>query len=124
MTVTVVNLTPHALVVRPDGGPTLRWEPASEPARLDEHASPAAPLVTEGGPVPVVQVDYTGDVEGLPDPQDGVVYVVSRVVAAAVDRPDVLFPQGEVRDSSGMITHCRALGRFTSRAGATAGQAQ
>lgn len=33
-----------------------------------------------------------GDIVGLPDPQDGVVYIVSALVAQAADRSDVVSP--------------------------------
>lgn len=54
-----------------------------------------------------------GEVEGLPEPQDGIIYIVSNLVAQAVpEREDVFFPDDVVRDSQGNIIGCRALGKI------------
>lgn len=53
-----------------------------------------------------------GKVENLPEPQEGVVYVVSALVAQAVpDREDVFIPDDTVRDEQGRIIGVRALAR-------------
>lgn len=54
-----------------------------------------------------------GEVEGLPEPEDGIIYIVSNLVAQAVpDREDVFFPDDVVRDENGNIIGCRALGKI------------
>ena len=54
-----------------------------------------------------------GAVEGLPDPEEGVVWIVSRVVAeAAKERDDLLVTDDAVRDDQGRIIGCRALARI------------
>ena len=61
--------------------------------------------------VPVVQVQF-GEVENLPDAQDGVFLVVSAITAnAARDRQDLLIPARMVRDAQGKILGCLALAK-------------
>ncbi len=50
----------------------------------------------------------------LPDVVDGVLYVVSGIVAAKARRRDFLVPSRVVRDSSGRAVGCRALARVTT----------
>jgi len=62
--------------------------------------------------IPVTKTRF-GEVEGLPEPQEGTIYIVSNLVAQAVpDREDVFFPDDIVRDSQGNIIGCRALGKI------------
>lgn len=108
---TVVNLTTHAVSVHNDDGVVASWEPSGDFARLVERRTGRGHL--DGHPVvPVVGVWYADSVEGLPDLTPGTVYIVSRVLAAAVRRHDLYFPFGEVRDAEGRIIGCRALGQF------------
>lgn len=62
--------------------------------------------------VPVTKTRF-GEVEGLPEPKENTIYIVSSLVAQAVpDREDVFFPDDIVRDEQGNIIGCRALGKF------------
>jgi hypothetical protein len=63
--------------------------------------------------IPVESVTY-GEIEGLPDYQEGVYYIVSGLVAAAaakIGRTDCLAPGGLVRDKNnpGLILGCLFL---------------
>lgn len=94
----LINLTPHALRIRvnsdnrdaiPDPSDIV-LDPAPTPARV----SVKTVQVGDVNGIPVVSSQY-GDIVGLPDPIDGVVYVASMVVAqkAALDgRNDVVSP--------------------------------
>ncbi len=109
----VVNLTAHPVTVFGANGDILaRWPPGQDVARRVEVLSDPAYLDSDQGPVPTVNLSYAPRVEGLPEPQAGVVYIVSRVTAAAVERDDLFFPADEVRDEQGRIAGCRVLGRF------------
>lgn len=62
--------------------------------------------------IPITSAKF-GEVEGLPEPQEGTIYITSQLVAQAVsDRKDVFFPDDVVRDSQGNIIGCRALGKI------------
>lgn len=109
----IVNLTPHAVTVYAAQQPIAVWPPSGLFARLDERRHEAGPLETDQGVVPVMAVGYTEQVLDLPPMVSGTAYVVSRVLAARVGRPDLYFPFDEVRDAqTGQIIGCRALGRF------------
>lgn len=54
-----------------------------------------------------------GEVEGLPETQEGTIYVVSSLVAQRVpNRTDVFIPNESVRDDQGRIIGCKSLGRI------------
>ena len=109
----LINLTPHEVVVIADDGTQMVSVPASgRVARLRESRTPIRPVRSGGVDVPTVVVTYEDVVEDLPDPAPGVVLIVSRVLAAAVPRADLVFPAGEVRDPGGRMIGCQALGRF------------
>lgn len=62
--------------------------------------------------VPITKTKF-GEVEGLPVPEEGTIYIVSNLVAQAVPhREDVFFPDDVVRDENGNIIGCRALGKI------------
>jgi hypothetical protein len=106
------NLTPHPVCVY-DGDQVVTDIPASGTvARLTEDVRVAEPI----GGIRATTVTI-GSVTGLPDPQDGVTYIVSMpllmgMAAAGIDRPDVVYPFGQVRDDQGRIIGCRSLARI------------
>ena len=101
----IINLTPHVLNVHaPSGVVTLA--PSGEVARVATVSVEAPPV--EG--LPTVVTSF-GEVTGLPDPQPGVILVVSGMVASAAHRPDVMSPGDLVRDDGGKPIGCRGLRR-------------
>lgn len=112
VTMHVINLTPHAVTVIPESGEPITFPASGSVARIREASGTPTWLHTANGTVPLSVVSYVDRVDDLPDPEPGVIYLVSRVTAAAVDRPDLAFPQGELRDERGTIIGCRALGTF------------
>lgn len=104
------NYTPHQVLtfVAPDGTSTPL--PQRGVARCREVHEPDG-FFDEAGALPRTVIRYT-DVTGLPDPEPGVVYVVSQVTVAALpDRADLTFPAGLQRDEHGTITGFTLLGR-------------
>lgn len=103
------NYTPHAMLVwRPEAGQPVTLVQRGN-ARCDEE-------YVQGGLLPGTDLPLTlmryGAAEGLPDPVPGVVYLVSQlVVNACLDRRDLVFPAGLVRDSEGTIIGFRHLAR-------------
>jgi hypothetical protein len=112
----LVNLTPHALTLRNPTGEDTVVQPSGTVARVS--VAPGQPETVPGLPVPVVSADRVNGVEGLPDPQEGVLLVVSGFVGAAVKgtRPDVLVPgtgpkDGVVRNEKGHVVAVTCLKR-------------
>ena len=103
------NLTPHTINVVDASGASMLTLPASgSVARCRATATETERV--DGVPV-FKTVD--GEVEGLPEPQNGVLYVVSALVREAVKatRTDVVSPAEFVRDAEGKILGCKGFTR-------------
>lgn len=104
----IINLTPHRIHFVDSENEVFLTVESSGIARV------AAKTVRTGRNIAGIPVSETvyGDVENLPDPQEGVVYVVSALVAQCCkDRDDVYIPGEQVRDEDGRVIGCRSLGR-------------
>jgi hypothetical protein len=85
--------------------PILEIEPSGQVARVSGQYTIKAHVID----IPVYDAKY-GEVEGLPEPEDGVFYIVSGMVKAAVpDREDVFSPGELIRDENGRPIGCRGL---------------
>lgn len=85
MTPTLVNLTPHDVVVLDENGvEVIRVVPQEQPARLVEVRGATTTLRIGDADIPVVGLGYLDVVLNLPDPQNGVKYIVSRVTAQGI----------------------------------------
>lgn len=105
----LVNLTPHDLVIM--DGAAFVLASSGHVARLEQHVVDDLLLHVPGAVLPLATVQY-GVVTDLPSWRPGVLLVVSRAVAAEVARPDLVFPDLEIRDENGWIIGCRRLARF------------
>ncbi|MEM5868250.1 MAG: hypothetical protein QXG39_10080 [Candidatus Aenigmatarchaeota archaeon] len=101
----LVNLTPHEIVVYDSSGQNILFKipPSGTVARVSTFQQ----KVGELNGIPIYKTTY-GKVENLPNPQPGVVYIVSILVlqALAGSRSDIVAPDtgsGAVRDASGKI---------------------
>lgn len=74
-----VNLTPHAVNLQFPNGDTVPLLSAGE-ARVTTFSTPH-PLPDAGG-FPVETLSF-GPITGLPDPQEGIIYIVSMMTAQA-----------------------------------------
>ena len=120
----LVNLTPHPIriysegtpdrVENPDDGVLLILEPSGEFARLSESVTGEETVVTEEAEIPVSLVSYA-EVEGLPEPQQGIVYIVPLMTALAAGRDALLVPYEQVRNPDGTVVGCRRLGRVQTQ---------
>lgn len=105
----LVNLTPHDLVIM--NGTRFVQTPSGQVARVDQHVVDETLLSVGEAMLPLATVRY-GMVSALPAPQPGVLFVVSRVVAAEMARPDLVFPDLEIRDEQHRVIGCQRLARF------------
>ncbi|WP_235925197.1 hypothetical protein [Actinomyces marmotae] len=127
--VTLINLTPHDVVVDPGDGTTPVRFPASgmvprlllsEPSRqaltVVDPARPDDPDAAVALPL-VVGATWQGIDPPLPDARPGVLYVTSRVVAEHYpDRTDLVWPDDLVRDADGQVVAARRLACARRRA--------
>lgn len=105
----MINLTPHPVVIYAGEEAVINQGPDGPMARCIEAREDAGTVEIAGHQVPVSEVDFE-EVENLPEPEEGVVYVVSRATAEArPDRRDLYYPDIQVRDDAGRIIGCRGL---------------
>lgn len=105
--IVLVNMTPHALDIIQSDGSTLTVSPSGYVPRC------SSTEIVDGS-IGLINItkQTLGEVEGLPDPIPGAFYVVSRLVASAANRPDLLVPGPLVRDDQGRVVGCKGLSRL------------
>jgi hypothetical protein len=108
----LVNLTPHPLVIFTDRG-QITVPPSGVVVRVREVTEDAGELVLDDGTkVPLRRKFLSSEIDGLPEPQEGVVYVVSYLaaqVAWSQGRTDVMATGDPVRDAQGHIVGVKSL---------------
>lgn len=101
----IINLTPHILNIV-HGDLITEVKPEEKPARVSSKVEVVGYINDN---IPLYDTIY-GDVIDLPAQQDGVIYVVSRIVKNCVpDRKDVLVPGNLLRDDKGNVIGCNGL---------------
>lgn len=105
---TLLNLTPHALTLVGENG-TVTVPASGQVARLAVTRTACAPVTVDGVLTLTVTRPTLGDTVGLPEPQPGVVLVVSAMVAEAAGRADVMSPGELLRDEGGKVIGARGL---------------
>ena len=105
--IVLINMTPHALNIVQSDGSTLTVAPSGYVPRCS-----STEVVDQSIGLIEITKQTLGEVEGLPDPIPGAFYVVSRLVAAAANRPDLLVPGQGIRDDKGRIIGCKGLSRL------------
>lgn len=102
-----INLTPHVINIY-DATETKiirSIEPEKFSARI---MNKSTSLVATSKGVSIVKTD--GETFNLPEPKEGVLYIVSQLTACEVlDRHDLVFPYISVHDNNGSIIGCRSL---------------
>lgn len=108
------NMTPHVINIFLSSGNSVSLEPESVSARCEEVDYEVGSV----NGIPVIKKQF-GVVHNLPDPEPGVIYVTSIVVAQAVrkTRNDVFVVAGLVRDGGGRVVGCTALARLDEPGG-------
>ena len=109
----IINCTPHTVTVLDEDGKTIAsYDPSGTVPRIGEVIGASWPVIDpDSNEVPTEDVWYSDTQTSLPEGDDETIYIVSRIFAFAFpDRADLCFPSREVRDSSGRIIGCRALG--------------
>lgn len=91
-----VNLTPHELNVIMDDGEIVNIPPSGIKATCDTSTTPVRRIGGATG----YRRSY-GAVHGIPDPQDGMIYVTSGPAAEAAHRFDVVSPGDQVQLDDG-----------------------
>ena len=104
------NLTPHNVVIVINEA-TKIVIPSDGIARVTETKT-VTPSIDVDGVTVETFVSAFGEVENLPPQEEGVMLIVSALVAsAAKGRDDLLVPGELVRDDGGNIVGCKSLRR-------------
>ena len=107
-----INLTPHPIIIY-RGEEKIEIPPSGTIARVEVKQEKVGEL--DG--IPVHKSTF-GDVEGLPEPKENTIYIVSTVVlqalkAKGIERKDLVAPDttpsGAVRDEEGRIVGVRGF---------------
>lgn len=101
----LVNLTPHEIKIIKENE---AWSipPSGMVARCRQEEKVIEQLE---GKIPVTQLEL-GEVQDLPEPKQGVVYIVSHIVLQKCpERRDLVKPGRVVRDEEGRIIGCCCL---------------
>jgi hypothetical protein len=110
MKMQIINLTPHEINLIVDDGATMAFPPQPESARCDVNRQAKSPLRFMDKNIPVNSSKF-GTVIGLPEPELGKIFIVSRIIAEALpERRDLYYPDELVRNEVGKIIGCRSLG--------------
>ena len=102
-----VNLTPHDIVLQYPSGARLTIPPSGTEARVDSVSGVLRETVDSG--IPIYEAPTWGEVEGLPDPESGKIFIVSGLVASrSFGRKDVVSPgtgpkDGVIRNEKGHV---------------------
>lgn len=109
----LINLTPHDInVIQEDHTYTIKA--SGNVARCTVNAEYFDYIEPEDDansyPISIYTNSFT-NVTDLPEPQDGVYYIVSNIVAQAMryERVDLLIPNELVRDEEGRIIGCKSF---------------
>lgn len=105
----IKNLTPHDVTIYLGKGRSVTF-PAfgkDKTSRLNEQAT----LIDNIDGIDVYEVVY-GEPDWLPEPERGVIYIVSSMVKdACPNRTDLYCPYGLIRDEKGNIIGAKGLRR-------------
>lgn len=107
---TIINLTPHIISVN-----NIFIAPSGEIARVTSVPGKSGEIWIEGlGVIPFTNPATFGSVEGLPKSKQGVVYIVSSLVATQCKYRDDVFspdtsPSSAIRNNDGQIIGVKAL---------------
>jgi hypothetical protein len=111
----LVNLTPHALTIVDGDGNIVATIPSSGVARARQTDRQVGEVEVGGVTVPVFETVF-GETDGLPEPVEGVAYIVSIITLNAAraqgrTTDDLLLSSGLVRDDAGAIIGCKGFAR-------------
>jgi hypothetical protein len=103
----IINLTPHAINFVGEAGDIIKTvEPSGQLARVSTKTVVRGDI--DG--IPITETEF-GEVEGLPEPREDTIFIVSSLVAQRCwERQDVFIPNESVRDEKGRIIGCKSLG--------------
>ena len=109
----VINLTPHNIAVHING--QIINFPSEGVARVSTFETEIGAVTLDSGiTIPIKKTEY-GKVENLPEPQQGVMYIVSMLVSQQAKRNDLITPdtfKNAIRDEHGQLVGTKCFQIF------------
>lgn len=110
----LINKTPHTINIICEDGTKISLEPVLPTPRVSSSSVKTATYtITDDNGTEheiVREAPVFGEVIDLPEPQEGVIYIVSMLVAArAANRTDLVSPGRQLRNDVGQVIGCGAL---------------
>ncbi len=106
MPVKFINLTPHELNIKEEGGSFLTIPRSGSVARVQTTTETVGTIAG----VSVTRQKFADEIDGVPQRKEETYYVVSRLAAEALKEAgrtdDILIPGAAIRDDSGKIIGC------------------
>lgn len=106
----LINLTPHPIVLMDANDQVVETIASTGIARAKQENTSIGSV--NGFPLSEVRF---GEPEGMPEPKEGVMYVVSQITANALKAQgrtdDILIVDQAVRDDKGRIVGCRGFAK-------------
>jgi hypothetical protein len=99
------NLTPHIVNIFDEEGELIV---SVQPEIVSARVKTSRESLGKNGNIPIFKNNYS-DVEGLPEPLEDTIFVVSAKVAERAKRDDVMYPGELIRDASGQPVGCIGL---------------
>ena len=111
---TIVNKTPHTVNLVTEDGTKNSLEPVLPTPRVSSSSVKTAvyTITDDNGVEHTItrEAPVFGEVVDLPEPQEGVLYIVSMLVAArAQNRTDLVSPGRQLRNEAGQVIGCAGL---------------
>lgn len=108
-----LNVTPHTVGFFDEEATPLLEVPSTGLARVSARTSVVGHLRINGVLIPQTHTEY-GEIEGLPEPQEGRIIIVSGMIVSAlaqqgIHRDDLFVPGMQIRDDAGRVIGCRSL---------------
>ena len=112
--IVLVNKTPHPVTLVLENDAKITLAPVLPIPRVSSHnVVTATYAITDDSGVEHTitrEAPVFGEVVDLPEPQEGVLYIVSMLVAArAVGRNDLVSPGRQLRNEAGQVIGCAGL---------------
>lgn len=110
----LINKTPHVINLVCEDGTKIGLDPVLPTPRVSSSSVKTASYIvtdSDGNEHEVMrEAPVFGEVIDLPEPQEGVIYIVSMLVAArAVGRNDLVSPGRQLRNEAGQVIGCAGL---------------
>ena len=107
----IINCTPHDVNIITESG-NITFPRSGIIPRLTEQQVKINSVNSNGIEIDIMQKSFS-EVEGLPEPKENTIYIVSALVAGAVkNRDDLVVPNDTVRDEAGRIIGCKSLAKI------------